>query len=360
MKILITSAGSLVGQNILDALEGRRDGVFIIGSNSTAEAANLFRCDLALLAPPAADAADWCHFTAELIANEGVDLVLPARDDDVRLLARLRDRHPQLRRVIACGSETVAAILEDKGRSRDFALTHQLPFAASARGAAEIEALLAEAGFPLIAKPLAGNGSRGVRVIRDAQELTQALAWPDYLFQEYLGPDRDQFDGTDLRRAGVPLFHAPPYVHLAAQALISPGGTVEAVFCGEITMVMGRAERSVALDAPDFAAIARSYAEAFAAAGWVGLINIQGRRNAKGQFKAYEFNGRVAGASATRLYLDFDEIAMLAEHFAGHTLAPHPRGGASNRIVHKSLSDYLIEAEELATLAREGRWRKSP
>lgn len=40
LKILITSVGSLVGQNILDSLEGRREGVRVIGVNSLAEAAS--------------------------------------------------------------------------------------------------------------------------------------------------------------------------------------------------------------------------------------------------------------------------------------------------------------------------------
>lgn len=359
MNILITSVGSLVGQNILDALEGRRQGLFVVGSNSVAEAANLFRCDLALLSPPAQQAEAWCDFTARQITEQKVDLVLPARDDDVRLLARLRDRHPRLRQLITCGCESVAAVLEDKGLSRDFALAQGLPFAASARPGAELAALVASAGFPLIAKPLAGNGSRGVRVIRDAQELAEAASWQDYLFQEYLGPDRDRFGEESTRRAGVPLFHAPPYVHLAAQAVISPAGRVEALFCGEVVMVMGRAERSVAIAAPDFTAIAQACAQAFAAAGWVGLVNIQGRRDAAGQFKVYEFNGRFAGASATRLYLGFDELALLLHHFAGYTLAPHPRGGERNRIIQKSLGDCIIEARDLATLEREGQWRKS-
>ena len=44
-KILIISVGSLLGQNILDALEGRRDKVEIIGINTIAENPRVFRCD---------------------------------------------------------------------------------------------------------------------------------------------------------------------------------------------------------------------------------------------------------------------------------------------------------------------------
>jgi len=46
-RIAITNVGSLVGQNILDALHGRRDGIEVVGINSAAEAASNFRCERA-------------------------------------------------------------------------------------------------------------------------------------------------------------------------------------------------------------------------------------------------------------------------------------------------------------------------
>lgn len=58
IKILIASVGSLVGQNILDALEfpefNRRNLVHITGTNSISLTANNFRCDECYLVPPTA------------------------------------------------------------------------------------------------------------------------------------------------------------------------------------------------------------------------------------------------------------------------------------------------------------------
>ena len=38
--LLLTSVGSLVGQNVLDSLEGRRQALRIVATNSVAEAGN--------------------------------------------------------------------------------------------------------------------------------------------------------------------------------------------------------------------------------------------------------------------------------------------------------------------------------
>jgi len=358
MRILITSVGSLVGQNILDTLDGRREGVVLIGTNTLGASPNLYRCDRALRSPPAAEAEAWISFVQALIRREEIDLVLPARDDDILLLSRLRDRCPEMRRCITCGPAELAEIMEDKWRSFRFAQELGLPFARTARAGTELEALVAEAGFPLLAKPPAGNGSRGVHIIHTAAQLAAATREPGLLFQEYLAPNATVHASANLCEHGSPLFHAPPYTQLAAQAVISPEGEVRALFCGEVTMVMGRCERSIAIHDADLEAISRQYAEAFAAKGWAGSFNMQGRRSAAGEFKVYELNGRIAGASATRLLLGFDEVSLLAELFAGQALAPSPRGGRKDRIVHKSLTDFVIEAADLARFESEGEWRK--
>ncbi len=56
LRLLILSVGSLLGQNVLDALEGRRERVHVIGASLAADNARLFRCDTAYLTPPTDDA----------------------------------------------------------------------------------------------------------------------------------------------------------------------------------------------------------------------------------------------------------------------------------------------------------------
>lgn len=92
IRIAITSVGSLVGQNILDSLEGRREGIEVVGVNSVAAAAGNFRCDRAYLAPPASRSGEYLDRLAAVLNEEKPDLVLPGRDDDVLALARLKGK----------------------------------------------------------------------------------------------------------------------------------------------------------------------------------------------------------------------------------------------------------------------------
>lgn len=85
--LFITSIGSLLGHNILDALEGRRRHLRIVGGNSVAEAGGNFRADRIHLLPEAAAGPAHLAALSKVIEAETPDLVLAGRDDDVSALA---------------------------------------------------------------------------------------------------------------------------------------------------------------------------------------------------------------------------------------------------------------------------------
>lgn len=360
MKILITSVGSLVAQNILDSLEGRRAGMRIIGVNSVAATPNNFRCDVAYLAPAASETHACRQRLEAIIRAEQPDVVLPGRDDDVLLLAALRDEIPAFRPIIPCGPAALARIIGDKFLSYRFALDHGLPFAATAMGDADaLHSLVAEYGFPLIGKPRSGNGSRGVVVVFNADQLAAASRLDAYLFQEYLDPGDEVMRMAQGWCDGVPLFLAPRYSQYACQCLISPAGKIEAMLCTEVVMVIGRAERSAVIGDPDISVTVAAYAEAFAAIGWVGPLNLQGRRDRAGKFKVYELNGRFTGATTARLHHGFDEVGRLLQQFTGRALPPSAHLGGADRIVFKSLVEFALAPRDVAELARAGVWQSA-
>jgi carbamoyl-phosphate synthase large subunit len=357
MKIVITSVGSLVGQNILDALEGRRDAITLVGTNSIAESANNFRCDTVYLAPPAIEKRAYRQRLLEVFERERPDIVLPGRDDDVLVLAELRDTMPQWSPIIPCGPLAAARILDDKLLSYQFARERGLPFADTASAdKAQLADLVARSGFPLIAKPRAGNGSRGVCVIHNGAQLEAASALSGYLFQEYLDPAEDVLDLARVWATGSPLFHAPRYLQYACQILIAPSGELTAACCTQMTMIMGRCEQCVGADDADLQRVVEAYAKAFAQRGWVGPLNLQGRRNGRGEFKPYELNGRFTGATSARIHVGFDEVRLLVQQFTGRPLPYSPALGTPDRIVFKTLTDFSIGLPDLARLRNQGVW----
>ena len=161
-RLIITSVGSLVGQNVLDTLHGRREHVLIICTNSIVEAANNFRCDKAYLVPPAACTADYVAALCSLIANERPDLVIPGRDDDIVILADLKAQLPAYSESLLVGSGHFARVMDDKVKSYAFARQYELPFSPTLLSAgagieSDLQQMVEVFGFPLIAKPVAGN-----------------------------------------------------------------------------------------------------------------------------------------------------------------------------------------------------------
>lgn len=359
-RIVITSVGSLVGQNLLDALAGRDAGFEIVGVNSDAAAAGNFRCARTWLAPPAADRAAYAQRLAQILHDERPDLVLPGRDDDVVALADLKATEPALAPALPVGPPALARILDDKWASGEFARRHGLPYVETVPlgDAAGVERLVQGHGYPLIAKPRCGNGSRGVRIVFDDAQRQRLSRDDDYLLQPYLEPESDLPAWRELVADGVPLFHAPVLQQLACQGVIGPDGALRGLVCTKVELVIGRCERTWLVDDAGVNDVARGYAAALAADGWVGAINLQGRRDGAGRYTIYELNGRFTGATTARIRLGFDEVGLLVEAFTGVRL-PAPAIAGAQAIVTKSLADFATDPAAIERLRVDGRWQRA-
>ena len=131
-RILITSVGSLVGQNVLDTLDDRRGGFHVAGTTSVSRIA-LDRCDRVYLVPETATPPSlFQRRFAEVFQREKPEVVLPGRDADVTALAEMAAADPSLAAHLACGNAASARLFEDKWLSHGFAREHGLSFADSA------------------------------------------------------------------------------------------------------------------------------------------------------------------------------------------------------------------------------------
>lgn len=284
--------------------------------------------------------------------------MLPGRDDDVLVLARLKEAPGQGAPALPVGPSALAHGISDKAASLKFARRHDLPYVDSvpANEPDAVARLLERYGYPLVAKPRQGNGSRGVRIVFDDLQRAAVATLPDYLMQPYFEPEAELANWRDLGRDRTPLFHAPPLRQIACEAVIGPDGKVRGQASTIAELVMGRLESTWRLDDPGVDEVVRRYAEAFAAAGWVGALNLQGRRDGDGRFNVYELNGRFTGGTTARLHPGFDEVALLVEAFTGHRLPPRkcvgPRG-----VVIKSLTEFAMNPADVEQLQSDGLWQ---
>nr|VFJ65207.1 MAG: carbamoyl-phosphate synthase large subunit [Candidatus Kentron sp. DK] len=361
-KLLITSVGSLVGQNVLDTLEGRRENLRIIGTNSVAEAAGNFRCDSSFLVASAAERQRFVADLVRIISDEKPDVIVPGRDADIEILARIRETDFPESTAFLCGSPEFAAIMDDKVRSYTFAEAYQLPFARScetgqADSLAEAQKLVAEYGYPLIAKPKAGNGSRGIWVVTNEAQLERSSALIGYAMQPLLGHDEPIEMQTEY---GIPfVWEVPENALYAAQVLIGKNGEILGKIAFVSRMVMGKCEQITHVEDPKLMQVVMRFAEQAIAAGWIGPLNLQFKKDSTRGFQAIEMNGRFSGGTSARLYLGYDEVQLLLNHWIGENIIPASALEGISRTVTKSLCDFPIRPKDVATLSTTGQWSRS-
>lgn len=358
--LLILSVGSLVGTNILDAVEAFRPDWRVVGVNSEAEAPNNFRCDRVFLAPPAHQADAYWQRIEQVLGQERPDLVLAGRDDDIPLMALWRERHARWAACLATGPSAMAPAMTDKLLGYEWAVARDLPYAPTVAANAptagvQCAAWMSELDCALIAKPRTGNGSRGVRVVLDAASLDATLGDPDLVIQPYLSDASSYREMAQQFSQGLPLFWTPTLTQYVAQTVIGPDGAVLGRFDMEAKMVAGRCERANPFNHAAFRAVGDRYAAGLAQAGWRGVANVQWVHHPKLGFQVIEFCARVAGGMMPRLLLGFDEMALMLSAWTGKSFERRPALPVS-RVALRVTRDVGQDEAASATLRQHGSW----
>ena len=362
--ILITSVGSLVGHNILESLAPQRQEWRIVGVNSLPRAANNFRCDVAYLAPETVQENEYLSRLREILRIEQPSVVLAGRDLDLQPLARLRAEDEFAQTLFLSPAAASVPVVNDKYETWLFARRHGLPFAATAFNRAELDALIARRGFPLICKGRFGNASRGVFILRRAAEADAALAEASFVFQEFLNPPDDlQAILPDLR-FGVPLFHSIlEDDHYSAQGLVGTQGEVFAFFATVHVMEGGKSISVQPLNEPALERMTIDYAHALSPLGYIGPLNLNCKKIGPDHFVPYELNGRFTGASAARASLGYREVEYALDYFLkGCRFVPRPELEPGRRVVRAMVqrlpNEILVDLDAAGRLAADGVWQR--
>lgn len=363
ITILFLSGGSQVAQGVLSILAGRRENVRLLATSSIADDPGLFGFDAVYLAPKTAkDAVGFERVMDDILAKEGVDLIVPARDDDVEFLGGWRDRNPGRAHLAAVGKGEIARVACDKWLSHEYAVANGLPFARSLRDAdpAAIESFLDAVGLPVLAKPRDGFSSKGVYLLDSAALVARWLADGNYVIEEYLGPaDHVQNFRAELARDGVPLlymFHGRP--RYSAEVIIGPSGTVESAFCS-YNEPKWRARYVEACRDEDGLALMHQCAQVMSRQGWRGPFNIQAQRDRNGRLRIHEFNGRFTAPTGDRYFMGHDGFAALVKAFTGFELPPNPWLDHPAVRADSQLRSRAADPRHVARLQRTGQWRRA-
>lgn len=360
-RILITSVGSLVGQNLLDVLDHpaflRRDRVTVIGTNSIASSPGNFRCDRCYLLPETASPA-FAASLADVLRDEQPQLVLCGRDEDTLAVRALLDAGAFPEVAFPHGSLSSLRIALDKRETARFCRRHGLPFADTwIPGEASFETFAARAGYPLIAKPALGFASRGVYYIRDAAQAARFIAGDDlfqeYLFQEYLGDAALLEPYFAALEIAPPLFaHAPGVFHHSAHCFIGRDGGVAEVFVSRNTHSAGVTMGFERVEHATLHEHTLRFAEALHAEGGFGPMTVQYRPDRAGNWKAMEINLRTNGNTYPRFLLGQDDLADIFDTLLPDEGFPRPQPFAdcSDILIGKSVIPRQMSKRAIARL----------
>jgi carbamoyl-phosphate synthase large subunit len=179
-NVLVTATGSIVGQGIIKCLKlanVSNDSPMsyrIIGTDTSAQAAGLYRCDIGFLVP-SASSAEYIDSIIKASKEQTVHAIYVGSDIELIVLGEAKERieHETGAKLLTSPIE-VLITARDKWKTFEFLKANNLPNVASSLPE-DNEKFIKEFGYPIVVKPREGYGSKLFFVVRPIKPLSIAL-----------------------------------------------------------------------------------------------------------------------------------------------------------------------------------------
>ena len=320
--VLVTGVGGPSGVGVMRAVMG--PGVRIIAGDLDAYAAGLY-----LVPEPQrrllyrGDDPAFVDHILEICKADGVDVVVPTVDSELVPLARARGGFDELGvRLVLAHLETLETCLDKWTLVRRVGDVVRVPATTLADGDAALE----EIPLPVIVKPRSGSGSRGIRLIRERDELLRVERDGSQLVQEYL-----------------------PGAEFSVDVLTAFDGRVVGVVPRErLKIDSGIAVTARAVHDGGLESSAAAVAEAI---GLVGVANVQLKRADDGEPALLEVNPRFPGTMPLTIAAGVNMPKLAVGEALG---TPMPAGRVQFRetAMVRYLEDQCFPVEELERAER--------
>jgi carbamoyl-phosphate synthase large subunit len=359
--VLITSAGSQVGEGIIRSIGTRRDRLKIVGINSVVENPVNFQCDTTYLVPELGNKKAFKQKLAEIVSYERPSLVLPGRDDDVIMLSELGRYDHEFNQLLATGGYDLCRTIRSKLDIYHYAQLNDLPFCLTIDMSNEdienqASDLIENHGWPVIVKPEDGHGSHDIWILSDWVTLRKWFGKSDYVLQPFLSATNTLKRWLNSFQEGIPLHSsAPDTIQDVVQVILGPDSSLVSMFGMHSQMKSGRSWRVTPNNDEELLALGRRFAEVLGRDGWRGPLNIQTRYH-DGQYIPFEINGRFNGTTSARTELGFDEIRLSLLAFLDIDLGDRKNNGSAD-FLHRRSNDYALHQNQLSELELNGVWR---
>ncbi len=340
INVLITGAGSGVGQSILKSLKISRLKLNIITSDISPLNAALFRYNKSLIIPKVEDK-DSLKKIIDILNKNKIQVLFVGSEYEVEFFSKNKKRIEQNSSVIICVSpiETVK-ISGDKYLTYKFLKENNLPYAKTylPKNLKSAKKILDNCNLPVFIKDRFGTSSRNIFLIRNKNELNKYFKIvPNSIIQEFAGNE-----GEDLKdEYTCSLFFSKE------SKLIGP-------FIARRVLKYGT---SWSIEIKKFKKIKPILFKIAKLLPSVGSLNIQLRDGKKGPIP-FEFNARFSGTTSIRSHYGFNEPEMFIKNYYFNKKIKNPKikEGLAFRYIDEIFLDG-VEQNSKKLLNKKGKKR---
>lgn len=285
-RVLVTGVGSNVGQGIIAGVKANDPKNWILGVDISDVCAGYFMCNKGAKVPYSVDPIYIPKIT-QLIKSNHIDIVLLGVDAELQVYANNKDAiesetgckiiisDPEL--VKKCTDKYLTSVM-----LKELELNYPLTIIDE-----DIDAMAGKLGFPLVAKPRRGNGSKGIFIIHSRAELLaliNKIPLVDYCFQEFLNGDE-----------------------YTCGLLYDKNNRFSDCIVMKRELYNGTTVKASVMDVPEIQKLIDNFGSSVKA---FGSINLQLKLTPSGP-KIFEINPRFSGTTAFRLKAGYNDVGRI-------------------------------------------------
>jgi nucleoside-diphosphate-sugar epimerase/carbamoylphosphate synthase large subunit len=300
----ISCIGSGVGQSVIDSCRLSRLPIYTVGLGTNPFAYGAYDCDVFDYVPTIYDA-NFIDTLIKVCIKNKVDLLIPGLDDEVLVYAKNRDKFQQAGILILAAGEQLVKLCRDKEK-----MTLQLKSVVDAfvctYDRSNLEDLIKKGkiNFPLIAKPRSGNASRGVKIIRNCEDLNEIT--DKHIIQELAIPSQSD-PNFNFYIQNLNNNQNSQVSEISVQIVLDDRSNLLGRMASYNKLSNGIPIEIIPIDKSHIWETTDKLLPGLIELGLVGPINIQGRLTDTG-FKIFEMNPRFTGITGLRALMGFNEV----------------------------------------------------
>ena len=178
--MLVTAAGTIVSQGIMKSLKLANSipdspvKYSIVATDANSEGTGLYRSDLGVVVP-AASSPEYVDSILKICKDQMIRAIFIGSDEELAILSKSSKRiQDETGAVVIANPSEVISTGQDKWKTFEFLKRNNLPCAESSL-VAEQDRFTQEFGFPLVVKPREGHGSLHMYVVKNGDEIKNAV-----------------------------------------------------------------------------------------------------------------------------------------------------------------------------------------